>query len=132
MNGFFNAEAQRRRGRKDFSCCRNLKFWRLVPYSHNCLISQSLRLCASALIILGAGIALAADAQERVPPAPLSLVGDEAVKIEDAARAAAKGGYAIRDAESAERALREAGVLIAENTQHIVDLCLELRESGKL
>ncbi len=35
-------------------------------------------------------------------------------------------------AENKERALREAGVLIAENTQHIVDLCLELRERGKL
>ena len=29
-------------------------------------------------------------------------------------------------------ALREAGVLIAENTQHIVDLCVELKEGGKL
>ena len=35
-------------------------------------------------------------------------------------------------AQSKERALREAGVLIAENTQHIVDLCLELKEGGKL
>lgn len=35
-------------------------------------------------------------------------------------------------AENKERALREAGVLIAENTQHIVDICLELKEGGKL
>jgi len=39
---------------------------------------------------------------------PLSRVGGEAVAVADAARAAAKGGYAIRDAESAERALHDA------------------------
>ncbi len=111
MNGFFNAEAQRRRGRKDFCCCRNLKFWRLVPYPHNCLISHSLLLCASALVILCVEIAAFADEQ------PLSRVGDESVAVADAARAAAKGGYAIRDAESAERALHDAedfALLVAE------------------
>ena len=40
--------------------------------------------------------------------APLSRVAGETVEVVDAARAAAKGGYAIRDAESAERALHDA------------------------
>ena len=31
-----------------------------------------------------------------------------------------------------ERALREAGAYIAENTQHIVDICLKLKEEGRL
>ena len=35
-------------------------------------------------------------------------------------------------AESKERALREAGAYIAENTQHILDICLKLKEEGKL
>ena len=35
-------------------------------------------------------------------------------------------------AENKEKALREAGVYIAENTQHIVDICLKLKEEGKL
>ncbi|MBQ8506494.1 MAG: succinate--CoA ligase subunit alpha [Clostridia bacterium] len=35
-------------------------------------------------------------------------------------------------AESKEKALSEAGVYIAENTQHIVDICLKLKEEGKL
>ena len=35
-------------------------------------------------------------------------------------------------AASKEKALREAGVYIAENTQHIVDICLKLKEEGKL
>ena len=35
-------------------------------------------------------------------------------------------------AASKESALREAGVYIAENTQHIVDICLKLKEEGKL
>lgn len=35
-------------------------------------------------------------------------------------------------AESKEKALREAGVYIAENTQHIVDIILKLKEEGKL
>ena len=102
MNVFFNAEAQRRRGRKGFCRCRNLKFWR--P-------DNSLRLCASALIIFGVEIAARAD------DAPLSRVAGETVEVADATRAAAKGGYAIRDAESAERALREAedfALLVAE------------------
>ncbi len=35
-------------------------------------------------------------------------------------------------AESKERALRAAGVHIAENTQHIVDICRKLKEEGRL
>ena len=35
-------------------------------------------------------------------------------------------------AENKEKALREAGVYIAENTQHILDICLKLKEEGKL
>ena len=35
-------------------------------------------------------------------------------------------------AASKEKALSEAGVYIAENTQHIVDICLKLKEEGKL
>ena len=35
-------------------------------------------------------------------------------------------------AASKENALRSAGVYIAENTQHIVDICLELKKEGKL
>jgi len=35
-------------------------------------------------------------------------------------------------AEAKEAALRDAGVLIAENTQHIVDLCVRLREEGRI
>lgn len=35
-------------------------------------------------------------------------------------------------AESKERALRAAGVYIAENTQHIVDICRKLKEEGRL
>lgn len=35
-------------------------------------------------------------------------------------------------AESKERALKEAGVIIAENTQHIVEICQALRREGKL
>ena len=35
-------------------------------------------------------------------------------------------------AASKEKALREAGVYIAENTQHIVEICLKLKEEGKL
>ena len=35
-------------------------------------------------------------------------------------------------AESKERALREAGAYIAENTQHVLDICLKLKEEGKL
>ena len=35
-------------------------------------------------------------------------------------------------AASKESALREAGVYIAENTQHIRDICLQLKEEGKL
>ena len=35
-------------------------------------------------------------------------------------------------AQAKEAALRDAGVLIAENTQHIVDLCLGLREEGRI
>lgn len=35
-------------------------------------------------------------------------------------------------AQSKEKALREAGVLIAENTQHIVDILLTLKGEGKL
>ena len=57
------------------------------------------------------------DAQERVSPVPLATVGGAPVTVEDAARAAAKGGYAIRDEAAAERALREAEdfeLLVAE------------------
>lgn len=35
-------------------------------------------------------------------------------------------------AASKENALREAGVLIAENTQHILDICLQLKKDQKL
>ena len=35
-------------------------------------------------------------------------------------------------AASKESALSAAGVYIAENTQHIVDICLKLKEEGKL
>ena len=35
-------------------------------------------------------------------------------------------------AANKEAALRDAGVIIAENTQHIVDICLKLKEEGKL
>lgn len=35
-------------------------------------------------------------------------------------------------AANKEKALGEAGVYIAENTQHIVDICLKLKEEGKL
>ena len=35
-------------------------------------------------------------------------------------------------AASKENALRSAGVYIAENTQHIVDICLELKKEDKL
>jgi hypothetical protein len=35
-------------------------------------------------------------------------------------------------AENKEKALREAGVYIAEYTQHILDICLKLKEEGKL
>ena len=52
--------------------------------------------------IMGGGLSSAA------AEVPLSRVGGEAVVVADAARAAAKGGYAIRDAESAERALHDA------------------------
>ena len=48
---------------------------------------------------------------------PLSRVGDEAVAVADAARMAANGGYAIRDEESAERAIHDAedfALLVAE------------------
>ena len=39
---------------------------------------------------------------------------------------------AIVSAASKESALRAAGAYIAENTQHIVDICLKLKEEGKL
>lgn len=60
---------------------------------------------------------LAACALRGEEAAPLSRVGEAAVTVADAARAAAKGGFAIRDEDSAERALREAEdfeLLVAE------------------
>ena len=57
----------------------------------------------SLLAAIMGGLLSSAAAEE-----PLSRVGGEAVAVADAARAAAKGGYAIRDAESAERALHDA------------------------
>ena len=58
--------------------------------------------------VLGVLIFLCAESVAWADGTPLSRVGGEAVTVADAARAAAKGGYAIRDEASAERALGEA------------------------
>lgn len=61
-------------------------------------------------------VALPSLAEDRV----LSHVGNETVAVDDAVRAAAKGGYAIRDDVSANRALEDAedfALLVAEARQ---------------
>lgn len=65
-------------------------------------------------VALGAGMARAEE-----QAAALSRVGETPVTVADAVRAAAKGGYAIRDGESAERALAEAEdfALLAEEAR---------------
>ena len=108
---FFNAETQSRRvaeiGFREhlglFLATKITKATKLFVNSVSFVAKEfSLRLCVSALVFFCVGLfALAGEV-------PLSRVGGEAVAVADAARVAAKGGYAIRDAESAERALHDA------------------------
>ena len=119
----FNAETQSRKvaeiGFREylglFLATKNTKATKFFVNSVSFVAKEfSLRLCASALIILSVGIA---DAQERVPPVVLATVGKTPITQEMVRMTAARNGYDIRDAASAERALRETAdfeVLAAE------------------
>ena len=106
----FNAETQSRKvaelGFREyfglFLAAKNTKATKLFVNSVSFVAKEfSLRLCTSALIILCVGIA---DAQERVTPEVLATVGKTSITADEVRATAARNGYDIRDAASAERA----------------------------